>query len=92
MLKSNRAPAVAAGTRNGDQLGSEIVPTIIQPARVSQADLSSALSVSDGGITRGFIVETKGASIAVDTDGGIIGAFSTRREAFKAISEQHRRP
>jgi hypothetical protein len=86
-----RAMARASGVRsNAARL--LIDPEFTNSSRVSQEMLSCALAVSDGRDVRGFIVETKGASIAVDPDGAIIGAFATRREAFRAISEQHRRP
>ncbi len=62
-------------------------PEITKSSHVSQEMLSSALAVTDGGATRGFIVQTKGASVAVAPDGAIIGAFATTREAFRAISE-----
>jgi hypothetical protein len=58
----------------------------IDRRRISQAELSQALAVSDGRHLRGYVLETKGASLATDPDGAIIGAFATRRQAFHAIS------
>jgi hypothetical protein len=86
MAQRNRAPAVAAGTRNGDQLASEIVPTISQPQRISQALLSSGVAVYDGSLCIGHIIEIERSSVALTPDGITIGTFRSRREAFHAIS------
>jgi hypothetical protein len=62
-----------------------------QHRTISQALLSSAIAVSDGREMLGFIVEIDDTAVAVTADGLSIGTYRTRREAFSAISEQHRR-
>jgi hypothetical protein len=90
-MPQNETPARQGASGSGRRSAVELInPEFTKSSHISQADLSSALAVTDGGTTRGFIVQTKGAAIAVDPDGGIIGAFATTREAFRAISEQPR--
>jgi hypothetical protein len=60
-----------------------------QSSVISPAQLSEAISVSNGRELLGYIVHVKGCAVAVSPDGITIGAFRQRKEAFTAISERH---
>jgi hypothetical protein len=80
-----RAGATARGL-GLDQLDGSISPNDIHHLPITQAQLSSAIVVSDGRRTLGYIVESKGNAIAVSLDGHAISTHRSRREAFKSIS------
>jgi porphobilinogen deaminase len=85
----HETPACGASASEHRSAG-ELIDTERTLPSISLQELSTAIAVSDGRATRGYIIETKGASIAATPEGAIIGVFSTRREAFRAISEQQR--
>ena len=61
------------------------------PARTStlipKHTAPDALSVSDGAITVGYIVERDGSHFAFDDSGTLLGEFETQREAVRSIPQ-----
>jgi hypothetical protein len=61
-----------------------------QSSVISPAQLSEAITVTNGRELLGYIVHVKGSAVAVSPDGITLGTFRQRKEAFTAISERHR--
>jgi hypothetical protein len=56
-----------------------------KPCGIPRADAPDALSVSDGAVTCGSVVERDGAFFAFDTNGTLVGEYGSQREAVRAI-------
>jgi hypothetical protein len=46
---------------------------------------ANALSVTDSGVTVGFLIKSESAFFSFDRDGVLIGEFKTQREAMRAL-------
>jgi hypothetical protein len=94
-MPHNRKPCARVAPGQGLEIDQQlsdgsITQTNSQPTRVRQALLSAAIAVSDGRETLGYIVEVDGSSVAVTPDGITLGSYRRRKDAFKAVSQQHR--